>query len=118
VDDRTSHYQVSRRSVHSRCCRRGRPTAARIGVGLPVCVTDDPAAAGARAAQEFAIYGRLPSYRAMLNRKGAAGPADISLVGDEAAVRAGIEEVVEAGGTDFIASCYGSPGEIDAASRC
>ena len=42
--------------------------------GVPVCVTDDPAAARAEAEQVFAIYGTLPSYRAMLDREGAAGP--------------------------------------------
>jgi 5,10-methylenetetrahydromethanopterin reductase len=99
-------------SIRAAAEEAGRP-APRIAVGLPVCVTDDPAAARARAAQEFAIYGMLPSYRAMLDKEGAAGPADIALVGDEATVRASIEEVAEAGGTDFIASCYGSPEEID-----
>jgi alkanesulfonate monooxygenase SsuD/methylene tetrahydromethanopterin reductase-like flavin-dependent oxidoreductase (luciferase family) len=34
-------------------------------------------------------------------------------VGDEAAVRDGIEEVAEAGRADFIASCYGSTEKID-----
>jgi F420-dependent oxidoreductase-like protein len=99
-------------SIRAAAEEAGRP-APRIAVGLPVCVTDDPAAARARAAQEFAIYGMLPSYRAMLDKEGAAGPADIALVGDESAVRAGIEEVANAGGTDFIASCYGSAEEID-----
>ncbi|MDQ3294641.1 MAG: TIGR03564 family F420-dependent LLM class oxidoreductase, partial [Actinomycetota bacterium] len=42
----------------------GRP-APRVCVGLPVCVTDDEAAARARADADFAIYGMLPSYRAM-----------------------------------------------------
>ena len=44
---------------------------------LPVCVTSDEAAARASAAEEFAIYGQLPSYRAMLDKEGAAGPADV-----------------------------------------
>ena len=55
---------------------------------LPICVTSDPDAARAAAAKVFAIYGQLPSYRAMLDREGAAGPADVALVGDEAAVEA------------------------------
>ena len=40
---------------------------------LPVCVTDDVDGARERAAKVFAIYGQLPSYRAMLDREGAAG---------------------------------------------
>ena len=58
--------------------------------GVPVSVTDDPAAARAEAENVFAIYGTLPSYRAMLDREGAAGPGDIAVVGDEDTVRKGI----------------------------
>lgn len=78
----------------------------RIVCMLPVCVTDDPAAARARAEQIFAVYGQLPSYRAMLDREGAAGPGDVAIVGDEASVRAQIDELAEAGVTDFGAAVY------------
>ena len=88
----------------------GRP-APRVAVGLPVCVTNDADDARGRAAQEFAIYGQLPSYRAMLDREGAAGPADIGLIGDEAVVTAGIARIADAGGTDFIASSFGTAEE-------
>lgn len=94
-------------SIRAAAEAAGRPDP-RIGVGLPVCVTDDPAAARDQANQEFAIYGMLPSYRAMLDREGAAGPGDVAIVGNEDAVLAGIHEVADAGGTDFIASCFGS----------
>ena len=43
-------------------------------------------AALARASQTFAIYGQLPSYRAMLDLEGAAGPADIAIVGSASEV--------------------------------
>ena len=81
----------------------GRP-APRVAVGLPVCVTDDADAARERAAQTFQVYGMLPSYRAMLDREGAAGPADVAIVGDEATVAAGIRRVADAGATDFSAA--------------
>jgi F420-dependent oxidoreductase-like protein len=81
----------------------GRPSP-RVVCQLPVCVTSDPAAARARAAQELAIYGQLPSYRAMLDREGAAGPADVSIVGDEDTVSAQILALAEAGVTDFAAA--------------
>jgi alkanesulfonate monooxygenase SsuD/methylene tetrahydromethanopterin reductase-like flavin-dependent oxidoreductase (luciferase family) len=70
---------------------------------LPICVTSDPDAARAAAARVFAIYGDLPSYRAMLDREGAAGPADVALVGDEDAVSAQLATLAEAGVTDFVA---------------
>ena len=69
---------------------------------LPVCVTSDPAAARASAEKEFAIYGQLPSYRAMLDREGAAGPGDVAIVGDEGAVAAQILALADAGVTDFV----------------
>ena len=66
-------------------------------------MTNDPAAARASAAQELAIYGQLPSYRAMLDREGAAGPGDVAIVGDEDAVAAQILALADAGVTDFSA---------------
>jgi hypothetical protein len=42
---------------------------------LPVCVTDDEAAARARAAKVFAVYDTLPSYKAMLDLEGVAARA-------------------------------------------
>ena len=83
----------------------GRP-APRVVCILPVCVTDDPDRARARAAKVFAIYGQLPSYRAMLDREGAAGPADVAVTGDEGAVGAQIMALAEAGVTDFVAGEY------------
>lgn len=80
----------------------GRPTP-RIVCSLPVCVTDDEGAARAKAAEEFLVYGFLPSYRAMLDREGVEGPADVAIVGDAATVRAGIERIMEAGATEFVA---------------
>jgi 5,10-methylenetetrahydromethanopterin reductase len=81
----------------------GRPSP-RVVCSLPVCVTSDPAAARASAAKAFAIYGQLPSYRAMLDREGATGPADVAIVGDEDAVAAQILAFAQAGVTDFVAA--------------
>jgi F420-dependent oxidoreductase-like protein len=85
----------------------GRP-APHVVVGLPVCVTDDPDGARERAATVFSVYGQLPSYRARLDREGAAGPADVAILGDEAAVEAGIRRVADAGATDFAAAEFGA----------
>jgi alkanesulfonate monooxygenase SsuD/methylene tetrahydromethanopterin reductase-like flavin-dependent oxidoreductase (luciferase family) len=59
----------------------------------------------------FVIYGTLPSYRAMLDREGAAGPADVAIVGDVDTVRAGVARVAEAGATELTAAIYGSTAE-------
>lgn len=89
----------------ARAAGRPRP---RVVCILPVCVTDDPARVRARAAKTFAFYGGLPSYRAMLDREGAADPADVAIVGDEARVMAQIGRLSEAGVTDFIAAQFTS----------
>jgi 5,10-methylenetetrahydromethanopterin reductase len=83
----------------------GRP-APRVVCMLPICVTDDPDAARARANRVFAIYGQLPSYRAMLDREGAAEPGDVVLTGDEASVAAQVDALEQAGVTDFVAAEY------------
>jgi 5,10-methylenetetrahydromethanopterin reductase len=83
----------------------GRPSP-RVVCILPICVTSDPGDARERAAQVFAIYGELPSYRAMLDREGAAGPADVAIVGDEDTVAAQLSTLAEAGVTDFVAGEY------------
>jgi F420-dependent oxidoreductase-like protein len=73
---------------------------------LPVALTDDPRAAREAAQKQFENYGRLPSYRAMLDKSGAEGPGDAALVGDEAALRAALTELKEAGATSFAAWTY------------
>lgn len=90
----------------------GRP-APRVIVGLPVCVTDDVDAARAAAAEEFAVYGTLPSYRAMLDREQAADPGDVAIVGDEQSVIEQLAVLDVAGATDVVATIYGDPGERD-----
>jgi alkanesulfonate monooxygenase SsuD/methylene tetrahydromethanopterin reductase-like flavin-dependent oxidoreductase (luciferase family) len=85
----------------------GRP-APRIAVGLPVCVTSDPDAARQRAARAFERYGQLPSYRAMIDREGVAGPAEIALIGSESEVERQINDIESAGGTELTATVFGS----------
>ncbi|KAB2371929.1 LLM class F420-dependent oxidoreductase [Actinomadura montaniterrae] len=87
----------------------GRP-APRIVCVLPVCVTGDAGRARERAAKAFEVYGTLPSYRAMMDREGAEGPADLAIIGDEDAVGARLEELAAAGVTDFVAGEF-MPGE-------
>jgi F420-dependent oxidoreductase-like protein len=89
----------------------GRP-APRVVAGLPICLTPDPAGARERAGKQFLIYGQLPSYRAMLDREGADGPADVAIVGDERAIRAGVDRLESAGVTEFLAVPYGSPEQV------
>jgi 5,10-methylenetetrahydromethanopterin reductase len=94
----------------------GRP-APRIVASVPVCVTEDPDALKGLVAGVLAGYNDLPSYRGVMDTEGAGGPADVSLIGSEADVRAGLDAFEAAGATDFAAVEIGSSGAEFAATR-
>jgi F420-dependent oxidoreductase-like protein len=94
----------------------GRP-APRVVAALPVCVTSNVADAKERAAKIFAVYGQLPSYRAMLDHEGAAGPADIAIAGSESEVYDRIASLESIGVTDFAAVEFGATPDEAAATR-
>jgi 5,10-methylenetetrahydromethanopterin reductase len=100
-------------TIRAAATEAGRPEPL-IGVGLPVCVTTDPDAARAKASELFIIYGTLPSYRAMLDREGVEGPADVAIVGTESEVQDQIRHLADIGTTEFCAAPFGSADEIKA----
>jgi F420-dependent oxidoreductase-like protein len=99
-------------SIRAAASAAGRPEP-RVVAALPVRVTTDPDGAREEAAKVFAVYGHLPSYRAMLDREGAAGPPDVAIIGDEKTVAAGIAKVAAAGATDFVAVPFAPHGGDD-----
>lgn len=109
--DGTSTWMVGPRTMETHIVRHlsgaasaaGRPAPRVIG-GYPIVLTSDVAAARAKIAETFAVYGQLPSYRAMLDLEGYAGPADAALVGDEATLRRELARIRDAGVTDFNAA--------------
>lgn len=86
--------------IRDAAAKADRP-APRIVAGVPVCVTDDVAAARAFAAQRLAVYGGLPAYRAMLEREGVTGPQDVLVAGSESQVRDALARYAAAGATDL-----------------
>ena len=72
-----------------------------IVASLPVCLTDQEQTVRETIGTGLAMYGQLPSYRAMFEREGAAGPQDVAIVGSRAKVEDGIEAMREAGVTEF-----------------
>ncbi len=76
----------------------------RIVAGLPIVLTENVDAAREAIDKTLVIYGQLPSYRAMLDKEGAAGPADVALVGDEKTLDGEIQRLRDIGVTDFSAS--------------
>ena len=111
LTDGTNTWMVGPKTMEGHIVKRlskaaeaaGRP-APRVVGGVPIVLTEQPDAARQQIAQGLAMYGQLPSYRAMLDREGLAGPADIALVGDENALRSGIERYRSAGVTDLNAA--------------
>jgi alkanesulfonate monooxygenase SsuD/methylene tetrahydromethanopterin reductase-like flavin-dependent oxidoreductase (luciferase family) len=91
----------------------GRP-APRVGVGLPVSVTNDVDGVLQRAASSYAIYGTLPSYRKLLDEAGIDGPAGVVIAGDEEVVAGRIRALADVGGTELIASPIGGRAEREA----
>jgi alkanesulfonate monooxygenase SsuD/methylene tetrahydromethanopterin reductase-like flavin-dependent oxidoreductase (luciferase family) len=85
----------------------GRPEGAvRVAASLPVSVTDDVDRVRKQAAEQFAMYGTLPSYRAMLDREGYAGPEDAAIIGDEDTVKARLAELASAGVDEYVAAVF------------
>ena len=95
------------KSITQAASAAGRPDPTIIG-GFPVVLTHKPDEAREIIGKALTIYGQLPSYRAMLDREGVAGPADIALAGDENYMRGEIARLQDIGVTDFAAAIVGT----------
>lgn len=93
--------------MNAAAAEAGRPTP-RTCAGVPICLTNDAARARDALNDEYATYGTLPVYHAVLEAEGATGPADIAIVGDEAAVEAGLRRLKDAGVTHLGATMVGT----------
>ncbi len=100
-------------TIHAAASDAGRPVPS-VAVGLPVCVTADADAARAKAAEVFGVYGHLPSYRAMLEREGVEGPADVAIVGSAAEVSDRVRRLADIGVTHFQGATFGTRDEMRA----
>ena len=89
----------------------------RVAASLPVSVTDDVDGARRQAAEQFALYGTLPSYRAMLDREGFAGPEDAAIIGDEQTVSQRLDELGASGVDEFVASVFDADADTRARTR-
>jgi 5,10-methylenetetrahydromethanopterin reductase len=101
VGPRTIREHIAPR-INEAAAAANRP-APRVVCSLPVCVTDDTNGARTLIRQVLGGYNDLPSYRAMLDREGVDGPADVAIVGNEDAVNTALDDLAAAGTTDFAA---------------
>lgn len=88
----------------TKAARNGGRPAPRIVAGLPIMLTNDPDGARKILAKELGFYNAFPSYRAMLDREGAASPADVAIVGGENVLDDALDRLRNIGVTDFRAS--------------
>lgn len=103
-------------AIAAAAAEAGRP-APRIVAGFPIAVTRNAAAARASASKVFAVYGQLPSYRAVLDVEGAADASGVAIVGSESEVEAQLRGLAASGVTDLNASAFPVEGDAAAVSR-
>ncbi len=96
--------------------RAGRP-APRVIASLPVCVTTEPTRIRTTISKNLALYGELPSYKAMFAREGVTEPGELALVGSRDSVIEQIAAMAEAGVTDYAASVFATSREEYEATR-
>ncbi len=106
-------WMANAQSIESYIKPRIDRAAANAGAGepeiiasLPIALTDRVADARDEANQQFAMYGTLPSYRAILDHGGAANPGDAALLGNEAELDAELDHLEAAGVTLFNAAIF------------
>ena len=99
-------------TINAAAAAAGRPTP-RVVCSLPISVTADVADTMAKVNETLEIYGTLPSYRAMLDREGAKGPADVGLFGTRQQVLEKLNDLAEAGVTEFSAVLAGGIDDRD-----
>lgn len=98
-------------TMSAAAAKAGKP-APRFVAMVPILLADDAAAGAGVINTTFAMYGQIPSYRATLDRGGAANPADVAITGNAAAIEAGVQAFANAGVTDLVAAIpMGAQGE-------
>ena len=90
-------FALPRIEAGARAAGRSRP---RVIIGLPVAVSVDRSARE-EAERFIGPSSKLPAYRRVLEREGAASPGAVALVGDESHVIRRLEELRSLGITDF-----------------
>lgn len=86
--------------------RNGRPQPEVIAC-VPTLATHDVEAIMPRARDFTRFHAALPEYQQIIEREGLAHPADMGVIGDERAFRAGIERLRDVGVSEFGAALFG-----------
>lgn len=79
----------------------GRPTP-RISVGVAVAVTNKPEGVRTSISGDLHVYGRLPSYRRLLDIEKVSHPHDLAIIGDESTVERKLKQFNDMGVSDLL----------------
>lgn len=83
---------------------------------VPVVLAATEAAGREAVNEAFQRYGQVPSYKATLERGGAAEPADVAIVGSAAAIEEGVHAYAAVGVTDLVAVVPSAPSDVAAST--
>ncbi|WIY04708.1 TIGR03564 family F420-dependent LLM class oxidoreductase [Amycolatopsis mongoliensis] len=83
------------------------PDGKRIIAAVPAVVTHEPDEVRKKAVEQMSFYGRIPSYRKILDVEGVEHAADLAVIGDEKTVLEGLQRYYDAGATDVLVSQTG-----------
>ena len=101
-------------TIRAAAAQAGRPEP-RIVCALPMNVTNDIPGARERINTQLATYATLPSYAKMMAQEGAREPADVALLGSREQVLEQLDELANAGVTEFSGAPTGTAAEREAA---
>jgi F420-dependent oxidoreductase-like protein len=105
-----------RPTIDAAATAAGRPQP-QVIAGVCVAVTDDPDATRNWIGSHYGAAGDMPSYRAVLDRGGKAGPEETAVLGDEATVAKELQRYAEAGTTEFLVCPVGTDAEVERTIR-
>ncbi|MFI5692183.1 TIGR03564 family F420-dependent LLM class oxidoreductase [Kribbella sp. NPDC051586] len=100
-----------RPTIDAAATAAGRP-APQVVAGVCVAVTGDPDATRNWIGSHYGAAGGMPSYRAVLDRGGKAGPEETAVLGDEETVAKELQRFADAGTTEFLVCPVGTEAEV------
>ena len=101
LTDGTNTWMVGHKTMRSHIVPGLRNPKSRVIGGVPIVLTNQVSEAKDQIAKILRGYGKVPSYRAMLDMEKAEGPADVASVGDEKTLREEIYKYRDAGVTEL-----------------
>ena len=101
LTDGTNTWMVGHKTMRDHIVPGLKNPKSKVIGGVPIVLTNQVDQAKEQISKILKGYGKVPSYRAMLDMENADGPADVASVGDEKTLREEIYKYRDAGVTEF-----------------